>query len=63
MRDAFMLDYYVTMVDDCMATSDPVLHEGTLENTRRQFGLVASHQEVIDTWEGLERNKKAAPGF
>ncbi len=63
MRDAFMLDYYVTMVDDCMATSDPVLHEGTLENTRRQFGLVASHKEVIDTWEGLERNKKAAPGF
>ena len=62
MRDAFMLDYYVTMVQDCMATSDPVLHEGTLENTRRQFGLVASHQEVIETWEGVER-KKTAPGF
>ena len=46
-----------------MATSDPVLHEGTLENTRRQFGLVASHKEVIDTWEGLERNRNAAPGF
>ena len=63
MRDAFMLDYYVTMVHDCMSTSDPVLQEGTLENTRRQFGLVASHKEVIDTWEGLERSKKAAPGF
>jgi len=49
-------------VHDCMATSDPVLHEGTLENTRRQFGLVASHQEVIETWEGVER-KKTAPGF
>ncbi len=61
-RDAFMRDYYVTMVHDCMATSDPVLPEGTLENTRRQFGLVASHQEVIETWEGAER-KKTAPGF
>lgn len=63
MRDAFMLDYYVTMVDDCMATDDPVLHEGTLENTRRQFGLVASHREVMETWGGFERNKKSAPGF
>ena len=62
MRDAFMLDDYVTMVHDCMATGDPVLHEGTLENTRRQFGLVASHHEVIDTWDGFER-RKAAPGF
>ena len=63
MRDAFMLDYYVTMVDDCMATDDPVLHEGTLENTRRQFGLVASHREVMETWGGFQRNKKSAPGF
>jgi ureidoacrylate peracid hydrolase len=62
MRDAFMLDYYVTMVEDCMAGPDPVLHEGTLENTRRQFGLVASHREVVDTWDGAER-KKVAPGF
>lgn len=62
-RDAFMMDYYVTMVDDCMATSDPALHEATLENTRRHFGLVASSEEVMETWQGLERRKKAAPGF
>jgi len=49
-RDGFMLDYYVTMVSDCMATADAVLHEGTLENTRRHFGVVASSREIIQTW-------------
>ena len=49
-RDGFMLDYYVTMVSDCMATSDAVLHEGTLENTRRHFGAVASARDIIQTW-------------
>ena len=59
-RDAFMLDYYVTMVADCMATSDPVLHEGTLENMRRHFGVVASSQEVIATWQDLQQKTAAA---
>lgn len=54
-RDAFMYDYYVTMVEDCVATSDPSLHEATLENIRRHFGLVASSQGVIDTWQESRR--------
>ncbi len=58
-RDAFMLDYYMTMVEDCVATSDPVLHEGTLENMRRQFGVVASSHEIIETWDSAARDNKA----
>jgi ureidoacrylate peracid hydrolase len=56
-RDAYMFDYYVTLVEDCAAAYDPKLHRATLENIRRHFGLVASSEEIIDTWKGLEHGK------
>jgi len=59
-RDAYMYDYYVTMVGDCAAAYDPKLHETTLENMRRHFGLVASSEEIIATWQGLGQKKAAA---
>jgi ureidoacrylate peracid hydrolase len=58
-RDAYMFDYYVTMVEDCAAAYDAKLHMTTLENMRRHFGLVASSDEVMDTWKGLEQRKAA----
>jgi ureidoacrylate peracid hydrolase len=60
-RDGYMYDYYVTMIDDCSAAYDAKLHMGTLENIRRHFGLVASSQEIIETWSGLP--VKQAAGF
>jgi len=60
-RDAYMFDYYVTMIDDCSAAYEPKLHMGTLENMRRHFGLVASSNEIMETWSGLK--KKEAAGF
>ena len=60
-RDAYMFDYYVTMVEDCSAAYDAKLHMATLENMRRHFGLVASSDEVIETWEGLQQ--KTVAGF
>jgi ureidoacrylate peracid hydrolase len=58
-RDAYMYDYYVTMVSDCSAAYDPKLHLGTLENMRRHFGLVASSEEIMETWKGLQQKKAA----
>jgi len=52
-RDAYMFDYYVTMIEDCSAAYDAKLHMGTLENIRRHFGLVASSNEIIDSWKDL----------
>lgn len=60
-RDAYMFDYYVTMIDDCSAAYEPKLHLGTLENMRRHFGLVASSNEIIETWSELQQ--KPAVGF
>lgn len=58
-RDAYMFDYYVTMVSDCAAAYDQKLHEATLENMRLHFGLVATSEEVIQTWQGLEQKRAA----
>ncbi len=59
-RDAYMFDYYVTMVEDCSASYDARLHENTLENIRRHFGMVASSEEIMETWKGLQQKKAAA---
>ena len=58
-RDAYMYDYYVTMIDDCSAAYEAKLHLGTLENMRRHFGLVVSSSEIIETWRGSEKQKAA----
>ncbi len=58
-RDAYMYDYYVTMVGDCAAAYDPKLHESTLENIRCHFGLVATSDEIIQTWQGMGQKKAA----
>ncbi|HEY3306566.1 MAG TPA: isochorismatase family cysteine hydrolase [Candidatus Binatia bacterium] len=58
-RDAYMYDYYVTMVGDCSAAYDLKMHESTLENMRRHFGLVATSDEIIQTWRGLGQKKAA----
>ena len=58
-RDAYMFDYYVTMIEDCSAAYEPKLHMGTLENMRRHFGLVASSNQITETWTGLEKKQAA----
>lgn len=58
-RDAYMLDYYVTLVADCSAAYDRSLHEGTCENINRNFGLVATSDEITATWDGLKKGKAA----
>jgi len=45
-RYGFMFDYYVTLVEDCCAAYEPRLHDNTLENIRRHFGLAASSEEL-----------------
>jgi ureidoacrylate peracid hydrolase len=58
-RDAYMYDYYVTMIDDCSAAYDAKLHMATLENMRRHFGLVASSTQIIEAWDTLPDRKTA----
>ncbi len=52
-RDAYMRDYRVTVIDDCCGTYDQGLHDATLENIRRAFGVVLSSGELLEAWERM----------
>lgn len=58
-REAYMYDYYVTMVEDCAAAYDPKMHEAALENIRCHFGLVASSREIMECWQASKQKKAA----
>ncbi|MFQ5912208.1 MAG: cysteine hydrolase family protein [Nitrospinota bacterium] len=49
-REGFMLDYNVVLVDDACATTSREEHEGTLLNCRLYFGRVATVDEVAAAW-------------
>ena len=49
-RDGYFLDYYVTLVEDCCGAQTPDDHAGTLRRCRRDWGVVATTEEVIGTW-------------
>jgi ureidoacrylate peracid hydrolase len=51
-RHGFMLDYHLVFVGDCSAAYNQALHEGSLENMRRNFGTVLNHHEIIAHWLG-----------
>ena len=47
----FMLDYYITLVDDCAATTyGPEAHDEAVALVRKHYGRVASSQEIIEIW-------------
>lgn len=49
-RAAHMRDYYVVLVGDCCASSDQELHQATLRNMERHFGLVVTAEEIERIW-------------
>jgi ureidoacrylate peracid hydrolase len=51
-RDASMRDYRTTVVADCCGTYDQQLHDSTMENVRRAFGVVTSSAEVVRVLDG-----------
>jgi len=65
LRDAFQRDLYIVLVDDCTGTDSEELHQGTLANVRSNFGLVASSDEVVQSWQAsgwtCRTTKKHAP--
>jgi ureidoacrylate peracid hydrolase len=49
-RAGHMRDFHLVLVGDCSAAFDETLHNATLENIRRHFGLVADGEEVAAAW-------------
>jgi ureidoacrylate peracid hydrolase len=54
-RDAFMCDYHVVVIEDCVAAYDQKLHETSLENIRRHFGLVVDSSAIVEAWHGTKK--------
>lgn len=52
-RDAYFLDYYVTVVDDCCGAAREQYHRDALIRFERDYGGITTSAEVIAAWERL----------
>jgi len=47
----FMLDYYITLVEDCCATTyGPEAHNEAVALVQKHYGRVVSSKQIIETW-------------
>jgi len=49
-RDAYFIDYYVTLVADCCAGAAERDHRVALERFERDYGAVVNSADVIEAW-------------
>jgi ureidoacrylate peracid hydrolase len=50
LRDGYMHDYYIVMLEDCVGATDEGLHQATLKNVKLHFGTVTRSTEVTELW-------------
>lgn len=50
-RDAYFIDYYVTLVADCCAGAVERDHLVALERFERDYGAVVNSADIIEAWE------------
>lgn len=50
-RDAYFLDYYVTMVSDCCGAFNESDHIGALRRFDRDYGAIVTSTEIIAAWD------------
>jgi ureidoacrylate peracid hydrolase len=61
-RDAYFLDYYVTLVEDCCGAATAEDHAGTLPRFHRDYGLVVTSRDVMAIWEAESLSSARAEG-
>src|SRR5262245_21787814 len=57
-RDAYFMDYYVTLVADCCGAFDASDHLGAIKRFDRDYGAVVTSDDLIDTWERRAQSVK-----
>jgi ureidoacrylate peracid hydrolase len=50
-RDAYFIEYYVTLVADCCAGASERDHRVALERFERDYGAVVNSADVIEAWQ------------
>jgi ureidoacrylate peracid hydrolase len=54
----FMLDYFITLVDDCAATTyGRTAHDEAVAQVKKHYGRIASSDEVIAHWREANERK------
>jgi len=46
-RDAFVMDFNVSVASDCVASPEPELHEASLKSIAKYFGRVNNSKEIL----------------
>ena len=52
-RDAYFIDYYVTIVSDCCGAASESDHLGALKRFDRDYGAVVTSDDLVATWSRL----------
>ncbi len=52
-RDAYFIDYYVTLVEDCCGAFNEQDHAGALARFDRDYGAVVTADEIIACWNAV----------
>lgn len=52
-RDAYFIDYYVTIVSDCCGAASESDHLGALKRFDRDYGAIVTSGDLIGAWSGL----------
>jgi ureidoacrylate peracid hydrolase len=58
-RDAYFMDYYVTLVADCCGGASESDHRGALARFERDYGPVVTSAEVIGVWSAAQSARPA----
>ena len=56
LRDGFMRDYHVVLIEDCAGAYNPDSHSSTVENVRSFLGRVVDLETVRDCWRQRPRS-------
>jgi ureidoacrylate peracid hydrolase len=59
-RDAYFIDYYVTIVGDCCGAASEEDHRSALKRFNRDYGQVVLSADVIDIW-NADAGSKPSP--
>ena len=58
-RDAYFMDYYVSIVADCCGAASASDHLGALERFDRDYGAIVTADAVIEAWQRVPPIPKA----
>jgi len=60
LRDGFMRDYHVALIEDCSAAYSPEAHASTIANVRSFLGRVTTSKAVLQRWDNADQVLGAA---